>query len=202
MGFYSTPDRVYLMSGDERIRCWGTENPLYLKYHAEEWGTPLHDAAKLFEFLILEGFQAGVSWALILRKRENFRKAFDGFDPVKISKYTEDDVERLMGDAGIIRNRLKITSTISNAKRFLEIQEEYGSFDEYIWGFVDGKPIRSGLTSFEEMPAKTELSESMAKDLKRRGFKFVGPVICYSFMQAVGMVNDHLVHSFRYNEIG
>jgi len=189
------------MSGEERVRCWETEDPLYLKYHDEEWGTPLHDDTKLFEFLVLEGFQAGVSWALILRKRENFRKAFDGFDPEKVSGYTEEDVERLMGDAGILRNRLKITSTISNAKRFLEVQEEFGSFDEYIWSFVDGKPIRSGLKSFEEMPAKTELSEALTKDLKRRGFKFVGPVICYSFMQAVGMVNDHLVHCFRYSEI-
>jgi len=201
MGFYPTPSRVSSMSGEERVRCWVTEDPLYIKYHDEEWGTPVHDDGKLFEFLVLEGFQAGVSWALILRKRENFRRAFDGFDPVKVAGYTGEDVERLMGDAGILRNRLKITSTISNARRFLEVQEEYGSFDEYVWGFVDGKPIRSGLKSLEDMPAKTELSEALTRDLKRRGFKFVGPVICYSFMQAVGMVNDHLVHCFRYDEI-
>jgi len=189
------------MSSEERVRCWVSDDPLYIRYHDEEWGTPVHDDAKLFEFLVLEGFQAGVSWALILKKRENFRKAFDGFDPEKISRYTDEDVARLMSDAEILRNRLKITSTISNAKRFLEVQEEFGSFDEYIWGFVDGEPIRSALTSFEEMPAKTELSEALTKDLKRRGFKFVGPVICYSFMQAVGMVNDHLVHCFRFDEI-
>lgn len=189
------------MERGSKVRCWKTTDPLYIEYHDEEWGVPLHDDRKLFEFLILEGFQAGVSWALILRKRENFRRAFDGFDPVKVSKYTEEDLERLMNDPGILRNRLKIRSAISNAQRFLDVQEEFGSFDMYIWDFVGGKPIKNGFTSFSEIPSKTEISEAMGKDLKKRGFKFVGPVICYSFMQAVGMVNDHLTHCFRYDEI-
>ncbi len=176
-----------------KIRCWDTEDPLYIAYHDDEWGVPVHEDRKLFEFLLLEGFQAGVSWALILRKRENFRKAFDGFDPVKISRYNEEDIERLMNDEGILRNRLKIRSSVTNAKTFLEIQEEFGTFDRYIWGFVGGKPINNEFKSLSEMPAKTLVSEAMTADLKRRGFKFVGPVICYSFMQAVGMVNDHLV---------
>jgi len=189
------------MEGGSKVRCWKTTDPLYIEYHDEEWGVPVHDDRTLFEFLILEGFQAGVSWALILRKRENFRRAFDGFDPVKVSKYTEEDVERLMNDPGILRNRLKIRSAISNAQRFLDVQEEFGSFDMYIWGFVGGKPLKNRYTSFSEMPSKTEISEAMSKDLKKRGFKFVGPVICYSIMQAVGMVNDHLTHCFRYDEI-
>ncbi len=189
------------MEGDSKVRCWKTTDPLYLEYHDEEWGVPVHEDRTLFEFLILEGFQAGVSWALILRKRENFRRAFDGFDPVNLSKYTEEDVERLMNDPGILRNRLKIRSAISNAQRFLDVQEEFGSFDRYIWSFVGGKPIKNRFTSFSEMSSKTEISEAMGKDLKKRGFKFVGPVICYSFMQAVGMVNDHLTHCFRYDEI-
>jgi DNA-3-methyladenine glycosylase I len=177
----------------KKVRCWDTDDPLYIAYHDNEWGVPVHDDRKLSEFLLLEGFQAGVSWSLILRKRENFRKAFDGFDPVKISKYTKDDIERLMSDEGILRNRLKIRSSVTNAKAFLEIQKEFGTFDKYIWEFVGGKAIKNALNSFSEMPAKSEISEVMCKDLKKRGFKFVGPVICYSFMQAVGMVNDHLV---------
>jgi len=189
------------MEGGSKVRCWKTTDPLYIEYHDEEWGVPVHEDRTLFEFLILEGFQAGVSWALILRKRENFRRAFDVFDPMKVSKYTEEDVERLMNDPGILRNRLKIRSAISNAQRFLDVQEEFGSFDRYIWGFVGGKPIKNRFTSFSDMPSKTERSEAMGKDLKKRGFKFVGPVICYSFMQAVGMVNDHLTHCFRYDEI-
>lgn len=189
------------MEGDSKVRCWNTTNPLYIDYHDKEWGVPVMDDGTLFEFLVLEGFQAGVNWELILRKRENFRKAFDNFDPVKVSQYTDEDVERLMNDEGIIRNRLKITSTINNAQRFLEVQKEYGSFSEYIWRFVDGRPINNRLKSFKEMPSKTETSEAMSKDLKKRGFKFVGPVICYSFMQAVGLVNDHLVHCYRHYEI-
>ena len=177
----------------KNTRCWDTADPLYVEYHDKEWGVPVHNDGKLFEFLLLEGFQAGVSWSLILRKRENFRKAFDGFNPIKISKYTENDINRLMNDEGILRNHLKIRSAVTNAKKFLEIQKEYGSFDKYIWGFVDGKTIKNEFKSFSEMPSKTDTSEAMAKDLKKRGFKFVGPVICYSFMQAVGMVNDHLV---------
>jgi DNA-3-methyladenine glycosylase I len=185
----------------KKVRCWDTTDPLYIMYHDNEWGVPVHDDQRLFEFLVLEGFQAGVSWALILRKRENFRKAFDGFDPVKISKYTENDLERLMNDEGILRNRLKIRHSVTNAKAFLEVQEEYGTFGKYIWGFVGGKTIKNTFKSFSEMPAKTEASEAMSKDLKKRGFKFVGPVICYSFMQAVGMVNDHMVHCFRYDAV-
>ena len=182
-------------------RCWKTTNPLYIAYHDKEWGVPVKDDKTLFEFLILEGFQAGLNWELILRKRENFRKAFDDFDPVKVSQYTDEDIDRLLNDTGIIRNRLKITSTIKNAKRFLEVQNEFGTFSNYIWQFVDGKPINNKLETFDGMPSKTEISAKMNKDLKKRGFKFVGPVICYSFMQAVGLVNDHLVHCFRYNEI-
>lgn len=185
----------------KKIRCWDNTDPLYIAYHDEEWGVPVHDDQKLFEFLLLEGFQAGVSWALILRKRENFRKAFDGFDPVKIASYRADDIERLMNDEGILRNQLKIRSSVKNAKIFLDTQREFGSFDRYIWGFVGGKSIKNEFKSFSEMPAKSVTSEAMSKDLKKRGFKFVGPVICYSFMQAVGMVNDHLVHCFRYDEV-
>lgn len=182
-------------------RCWGTGDPLKMAYHDEEWGTPVHDDRVHFEFIVLEGFQAGISWNLVLKKRENFRKAFDNFDPTKIAKYSENDVERLMKDKSIIRNRLKIKSAINNAKKFLVIQEEFGSFDKYVWNFVRGEPIKNNLKSFDKMPAKTELSETLSKDLKKRGFKFVGPVICYSYMQAVGLVNDHLVHCFRYNEL-
>jgi DNA-3-methyladenine glycosylase I len=185
----------------EKVRCWDTTDPLYLAYHDDEWGVPVHDDRKLFEFLLLEGFQAGVSWALILRKRENFREAFDGFDPMKISEYTEKDFERLMNDEGILRNKLKIRHSVTNAKAFIEVQAEYGTFDNYIWGFVGGATIKNAFKTFSEMPAKTEVSEAMSKDLKIRGFKFVGPVICYSFMQAVGMVNDHMVHCFRYDEV-
>ena len=176
-------------------------NSLYVEYHDREWGVPVHDDRTLFEFLVLEGFQAGLSWELILRRRENLRRAFDGFDPHKVARYTEEDVERLLGDPGIIRNRRKIEAAINNARRLLEVVREFGSFDGYIWGFVDGKPIKNRLRSFDEMPSKTERSEAMAKDLKKRGFKFVGPTICYSFMQAMGMVNDHLVHCFRYDEV-
>ncbi|MEN6311222.1 MAG: DNA-3-methyladenine glycosylase I [Acidobacteriota bacterium] len=170
-------------------------------YHDEEWGVPLHDDRKIFEFLILEGMQAGLSWRTILDKRENFRRAFHGFDPVRIARYTDRDVRRLLADAGIIRNRLKILAAINNAKRFLEVRKEFGSFDRYIWGFVGGKPVASRLTSFSEMPTRTPLSDRISDDLKARGFKFVGSTIVYSHMQATGMVNDHLVSCFRYGEI-
>ena len=180
-------------------RCWGElEDPLMRQYHDREWGTPLHDDRKIFEFLVLEGMQAGLSWTLVLRKRENFRSAFKGFDPAKVAKFTDRDVKRLLNDAGIIRNRLKILGAINNAKRFLEVQKEFGTFDKYIWGFVGGKPLRSGLKSFEDMPAKTPLSDAISEDLKARGFKFVGSTVVYSHMQATGMVNDHLVMCFRY----
>jgi DNA-3-methyladenine glycosylase I len=186
-----------------RRRCWGDAgSALMCEYHDREWGTPLHDDRKLFEFLILEGMQAGLSWKLILDKRENFRQAFRGFDPVKVARFTARDVGRLLGDAGIIRNRLKILGAINNARRFLETQQEFGTFDRYIWGFVGGRPLCSGLRSFAEMPARTPLSDAISKDLKARGFKFVGSTVVYSHMQATGMVNDHLVTCFRYQELG
>ena len=185
-----------------RWRCWGDDlDPLMRDYHDREWGTPLHDDRKIFEFLILEGMQAGLSWKLILDKRENFRRAFRDFDPEKVARFTARDVRRLLGDAGIIRNRLKILAAISNAKRFLEVRKEFGTFDRYIWGFVGGKPVQTGLRSFAEMPAKTPLSDAISADLKGRGFKFVGSTVVYSHMQATGMVNDHLVGCFRNREI-
>ena len=189
------------MAEDECVRCWSTTDPLYIEYHDEEWGVPAHDDRTLFEFLLLEGFQAGLSWELILRRRDNLRRAFEGFEPEKVARFTEGDVRRLLGDPGMIRNRRKIEAAINKARRLLEISEEFGSFNEYVWGFVDGKPIDNRLRSFTDMPSKTELSETMSRDLKKRGFKFVGPTICYSFMQTVGMVNDHLVDCFRYDEI-
>jgi DNA-3-methyladenine glycosylase I len=183
-------------------RCWGElDDALLRDYHDLEWGTPLHDDRKIFEFLILEGMQAGLSWNLILKKRENFRRAFRGFDPGKVARFTARDVKRLLNDAGIIRNRLKILAAINNAQRFLEVRKECGTFDRYIWGFVGGQPIRSGLRSFGDMPACTPLSDAVSKDLKARGFKFVGSTVVYSHMQATGMVNDHLVGCFRYKEL-
>ncbi len=187
-----------------KTRCWGElegdKNVLMRDYHDFEWGTPLHDDRKLFEFLILEGFQAGLSWRLILEKRENFRRAFRGFDPVKVARFGPRDIQRLLDDAGIIRNRLKILAAINNAKRFLAVQKEFGTFDRYIWSFVDGKPIDSKLRSLSEMPARTPLSDEISKDLKFRGFKFVGSTVVYSHLQATGMVNDHLTSCFRYRE--
>jgi DNA-3-methyladenine glycosylase I len=175
--------------------CLGSE--LMIKYHDEEWGVPLHDDRKLFEFFVLDAFQAGLSWSTILNKRENFRKAFDDFDAKKISKYDEAEFERLMNDAGIVRNRLKILATIENAKQFLRIQEEHGSFDKYIWSFVKGKPIVNNFKEMKEIPAKTEVSDEMSKALKKEGFKFCGSTICYAFMQAAGLVNDHTLDCFR-----
>ena len=183
-------------------RCgWVGNDPLMVKYHDEDWGTPVHDDRKLFEFLMLEGVQAGLSWSLVLKKREGYRKAFDGFDFLKIAKYSEDDVERLVNDATIIRNRLKINSSVSNAQNFIAIQEEFGSFEKYIWQFVNGKTIVNKFEKLEHYPTTTEESDKMSKDLKKRGFKFVGSTICYGFMQAVGMVNDHSVDCFRYSSI-
>jgi len=175
--------------------CLGSE--LMIKYHDEEWGVPLHDDKGLFEFFVLDAFQAGLSWSTILNKRENFRKAFDGFDYEKIAKYDEKDFERLVNDVGIIRNRLKILATIENAKQFMKIQEEFGSFDKYIWRFVNHKPLVNNFKTMKEIPAKTEISDEMSKDLKKRGFKFVGSTICYAFMQAAGLVNDHTVGCFK-----
>ena len=187
----------------EKKRCgWvPLDNPLYLKYHDEEWGVPVHDDRMLFEFLLLEGFQAGLSWITILRKRENYRRAFDNFDAKKIEKYDEKKIEKLMQNSGVVRNRRKIESAITNAKACLGVQKEFESFNNYIWGFVDGKPIVNKWKIMKEIPANTELSEKISKDLKRRGFKFVGSTIIYAYMQATGMVNDHTVDCFRYNEI-
>jgi DNA-3-methyladenine glycosylase I len=183
-------------------RCrWAGNDDQMISYHDLEWGTPIHDDQLLFEFLILEGAQAGLSWSTILRKRENFRKAFENFDYVKIAEYTENKVEKLMKNEGIIRNRLKIEAVITNAKAFIKVQEEFGSFDKYIWKFVDYETIDNKFKELSELPSKTERSEQMSKDLKKRGFKFVGPTICYAFMQAVGMVNDHVQNCYRYEEI-
>lgn len=183
-------------------RCaWAGSDPLYVAYHDNEWGKPVHDDRILFEFLILEGAQAGLSWITILRKRENYRKAFDNFDPTLVAKYDIDKIASLMSDPGIIRNRRKIEATINNAKRFLEVSKEFGSFSSYMWGFVDGKPLKNSWASISDIPAKTELSDAFSKDLIKRGFKFVGSTICYSHMQAVGMVNDHETGCFRYDEV-
>ena len=183
-------------------RCeWCGTDPLYVKYHDEEWGVPLHDDNGLFEFLILEGAQAGLSWLTILRKRDNYRNAFHGFDPQKIARYSETDVRRLLTDPGIVRNRLKIESTVRNARGVLAIREEFASLDSFIWRYVDFQPRQNAWRSQAELPARTALSDRMSKDLKKRGFNFVGSTICYAFMQAVGMVNDHVVNCFRYDEV-
>ena len=184
-------------------RCeWTGANELMRAYHDMEWGVPLHDEQKLFEFLVLEGMQAGLSWSTILNKRDNFRAAFHNFEVARVAQYTQADVDRLLGDAGIIRNRLKIVATINNAQRFLEVQSEFGSFDAYIWRFVDGQPIKNAWPTLRDIPAKTPLSDAVSKDLLKRGFKFVGSTIVYAHMQATGMVNDHTVDCFRYEEVG
>lgn len=183
-------------------RCqWSTSDPLYIDYHDREWGSPVHDDRTLFEFLILEGAQAGLSWLTILRKRENYRLAFDAFDPEKVARYDDAKIAELLGNPGIIRNRLKIASTIINAQAFIKIQDEFGSFDAYIWRFVDGKPIQNAWQSMSQIPAHTTESDILSKDLIRRGFKFVGTTICYAHMQATGMVNDHTIECFRYAEL-
>ena len=181
-------------------RCeWCGSDLLYIKYHDEEWGVPVHDDQKIFEMLVLEGAQAGLSWITVLKKRENYRKAFDGFDALKVSKYTEKRIAKLLENSGIIRNRLKVNAAVTNAKAFLKIQKEYEHFDEYIWQFVGHKPIINKFKGMKDLPSKTEISDKMSKDLKKRGFKFVGSTICYAFMQAVGMVNDHTTDCFRHN---
>ena len=180
-------------------RCpWCGEDPLYQHYHDNEWGVPLHDDRALFEFLTLEGAQAGLSWITILRKRDNYRAAFDNFDAAKVARYTARKVEKLLQDPGIVRNRLKVESTISNARAFLETQAAFGSFDRYLWDFVDGQPIVNRFTSLKQVPASTPLAEKLSKDLKKRGFRFVGPTSVYAHMQATGMVNDHLVGCHRH----
>jgi DNA-3-methyladenine glycosylase I len=184
------------------IRCpWSTTDPLYISYHDEEWGVPVHDDQKLFEFLVLEGAQAGLSWITILRKREAYRKAFDNFDVKKVAKYDKRRIARLLTNEGIVRNRLKIESAVHNARRFMEVQKEFGSFDAYMWQFVGGKPIVNHWKTLKEIPCKSVESDAMSKDLKARGFKFVGTVICYAHMQAVGMINDHIVDCFRHKEV-
>lgn len=183
-------------------RCpWPSDDKLMMKYHDIEWGVPLHNDKKLFEFLILEGFQAGLSWRTILHKRENFRKAFDNFDYNKVAKYDKRKINSLLKDAGIIRNKLKIEGAVANAKAFLLVRKEFGSFDKYIWGFVDGKPIQNNFKSLKDIPAKTKLSDKISDDLRKRGFKFVGSTIVYAHMQATGMVNDHLVSCYRHKEL-
>lgn len=183
-------------------RCeWAGSDSLMVAYHDHEWGMPVHDECTLFEFLILEGAQAGLSWMTILRKRENYRLAFDNFDPVRISQYDDNKIAELLSNPGIVRNKLKIASTIQNAQQFLAIQDEFGSFDAYIWGFVGGKPKRNAWQALSEIPAQSNESAVISADLKKRGFKFVGSTICYAFMQAVGLVNDHVVDCFRYSQV-
>ena len=184
-------------------RCgWAGDEPLYVAYHDEEWGVPVHDDQTLFEFLILEGAQAGLSWSTILNKRENYRAAFDYFDPLLVAQYDEDKIASLLQNPGIVRNKLKVRAAVQNANAFLEVQKEYGSFDAYIWQFVGGAPIINRWQTLAEVPASTPVSVLMSKDLKKRGFNFVGPTICYAFMQAIGMVNDHLMTCFRYQQLG
>lgn len=184
-------------------RCpWCLNDPLYQRYHDEEWGVPNHDDRSLFEFLVLEGAQAGLSWITILRKRERYRQVFDQFDPQKVARYTERKQATLLEDPGIIRNRLKVASAVRNAKAFLAVQEKEGSFDRYLWNFVDGAPIINQYRSLKDVPAVTPLAEQISKDLKKRGFNFVGPTIMYAYMQATGMVNDHLVSCPRYRQLG
>jgi DNA-3-methyladenine glycosylase I len=181
------------------VRCGWATNELSIPYHDEEWGVPVHDDRTLFEFLILEGAQAGLSWNTILNKRENYRKAFDGFDPEKVARFDQRRMEKLLANPGIVRNKLKISSAVDSAKAFLLVQKEFGSFDAYIWQFVGGKPLVNRWKAHRQVPAKTVESDTMSKDLKRRGFRFVGSTICYAFMQATGLVNDHLTGCFRYN---
>ena len=188
------------MYNKKRCSWTGNNNSLMIEYHDKEWGVPVHDDRRLFEFLILEGAQAGLTWQTVLNKRENYRRAFEGFHADKIACYGKEDVNRLLTDAGIIRNRLKISSTIQNARAFLKIQNEFGTFDVYIWQFVGGKPINHKIKTIKDIPTNTKESDLMSKDLIKRGFKFVGSTICYAFMQAVGMVNDHEIKCFRYKE--
>lgn len=186
------------MNGQKNRCQWVTENPLYINYHDDEWGVPVYDDKILFEFLLLESFQAGLSWLTILKRRENFKKAFDNFDYKKIAKYTQKKIEKLYQDEGIIRHKLKINAAVNNANAFMKIQEEFGSFSDYIWRFVENKPIVNHYTTLAELPSSTPISDKISKDLKRRGFKFVGSTIMYAYMQAVGMVNDHVTNCFKH----
>ena len=191
-----------LITSSMKRRCgWVTDDPLYLRYHDEEWGVPLHDDRLLFEFLVLEGAQAGLSWIKIIRKRDNYRRAFAKFDPRKVAKFGRRDMTRLLADSGIVRNRLKLEAAIHNAGAFLATRKEFGTFDRFVWSFTGGCPIQNRWRRLAEIPPQTPAAQAMSRELKRRGFRFVGPIICYSFMQAVGMVNDHLVGCFRHREI-
>lgn len=184
------------------VRCpWAENSPLEMAYHDEEWGVPVHDDRRLFEFLVLEGAQAGLSWATILGKRQRYRALFDGFDPCKVAGYSARRVERLLSDPGIVRNRLKVESAVTNARAFLRIQEEHGSFDEWLWRFVDGQPVQNNWRRKEQVPISTPVSDDLSRALRRRGFRFVGATICYAFMQAVGLVNDHLAECFRHRQL-
>jgi len=185
----------------KRTCGWPGDDPLMIAYHDEEWGVPLHDDRGIYEFLVLEGMQAGLSWRTVLHKRENFRKAFAGFDPEKVARFNRRSVERLLNDAGIIRNRQKVEAAVNNARRFLDVQEEFGSFDAYVWRFVGGKPLRNRRRTLADLPATSPESDAMSRELKARGFKFIGSTICYAHMQATGMVNDHLLTCFRHAEL-
>ncbi|HZV82863.1 MAG TPA: DNA-3-methyladenine glycosylase I [Geobacteraceae bacterium] len=191
-----------MSASEQKCRCsWAGSDPLYTSYHDEEWGVPVHDDRLLFEFLILEGAQAGLSWITILKKREAYRRAFCGFDPEVVASFDDEKVAVLLTDKGIVRNRLKIRAAVLNAQAFLVVQREFGSFDKYIWSFVAGRQIRNSWSALKDIPASTMVSDSMSRDLKKRGFKFVGSTICYAFMQAVGMVNDHVTDCFRWREL-
>ncbi len=191
-----------ISKSEKLIRCpWPTDDQLMIEYHDNEWGVPVHDDEKIFEFLILEGMQAGLSWSTILHKRENFRKAFDNFNVEKVARYDGRKIRSLLSDAGIIRNKLKLEAAVNNARQFINVQKEFGSFDKYVWQFVDGEPIVNTRKTLKNLPARTKESDKMSEDLKRRGFKFVGTTICYAHMQAAGMVNDHMMTCFRYKEL-
>jgi DNA-3-methyladenine glycosylase I len=202
--YISARSRINIVELENQMKCrceWCSSDPLYVAYHDNEWGVPVHDDRHLFEMLVLEGAQAGLSWLTILRKRENYRRAFHGFDPHRIASYSNDNIQRLLQDAGIVRNRLKIESTINNAIKTLDIIKTTGSFSSFLWRYVENIPRQNAWTSMSELPARTEQSDLMSKDLKKHGFKFVGSTICYAFMQSVGMVNDHVVGCFRYAEV-
>ncbi len=188
-------------NSDDKVRCWGDKDPLMRRYHDVEWGTPVHDDLEHYRMLVFEGAQAGLNWKLILQRSEAYRKAFSNFDPQVVAEYSPDKIDDLLHNTGIIRNRRKVESAVKNARAFLRLQEEFGSFDRYIWSYVNYKPIMNEFTNWKQVPSKTEFSNSISKDLKSRGFTFVGPKIIYAYMQSVGMVNDHLIHCFRWKEI-
>jgi DNA-3-methyladenine glycosylase I len=196
-----TGEKVNMKKKDKKRCPWCLGNPLYMEYHDREWGVPVHDDRKWFEFLTLEGAQAGLNWLLVLKKRENYRRAYDGFDPAKVARYNEKKIAKLLADPGLIRNRAKIAASLANARSFLKVQEEFGSFNRYMWSFLGGKPLRNHWRRDSDIPARSELSDAISADLRRRGFKFVGSTIVYAHMQATGMVNDHLTGCFRYGEL-